>query len=403
MPIDEMQLKEQLQQQSTTRPIGRPIRTLFCLTSMPVGGAETLLVNLVRRFNRDVVEPEIACLKEPGVLGEQLRTELPLHDRLLTSKFDVRVLPKLTRLCRQRKIDAVVTVGAGDKMFWGRLAARLARVPVVCSALHSTGWPDGVGRLNRLLTPLTDAFIAVAPSHGRFMCDFERFPSGKVVVIPNGVDTDRFALSVDRLSVRQHLGIGASTPLVGILAALRPEKNHELFLQVAQQVRRQVPDCEFLVIGDGPRRPALESLARQLGIDNCVHFLGSRSDIPSLLGTLDVLSLTSHNEANPVSILESMSCGTPVVSVDVGSIAESITSGVNGLLCAAGDGQQLARGIIQLLDEPLTRTEMGRRARQHVLRHASLDVMVGGYERLLHSLLVAKNPDLSAQSPTLAR
>jgi glycosyltransferase involved in cell wall biosynthesis len=98
-----------------------------------------------------------------------------------------------------------------------------------------------------------------------------------------------------------------------------------------------------------------------------------------------------------------MSCGTPVVSVDVGSIAESITSGVNGLLCAAGDGQQLARGIIQLLDEPLTRTEMGRRARQHVLRHASLDVMVGGYERLLHSLLVAKNPDLSAQSPTLAR
>ena len=87
----------------------------------------------------------------------------------------------------------MVTVGAGDKMFWGRLAARRVGVPVIVSALHSTGWPDGVGRLNRLLTPITDAFIAVAASHGRFLIERTGFPADKVAVIPNGVDTQRFA------------------------------------------------------------------------------------------------------------------------------------------------------------------------------------------------------------------
>ena len=77
-------------------------------------------------------------------------------------------------------------------MFWGRLAARMAGVPVIASALHSTGWPDVVGRLNHWLTPLTDAFIACAPAHGQYLIEHERFPAERVHVIPNGVDVERF-------------------------------------------------------------------------------------------------------------------------------------------------------------------------------------------------------------------
>ncbi len=375
-----------------TSEIVRPLKTMFCVTSLPVGGAETLLMNLVRRVDRRLIEPSIVCLKEAGPLGELLASELPLHTNVLNNKWDIRVLPRLTRLMRAEQIDAVVTVGAGDKMFWGRLAAHLAKVPVVCSALHSTGWPDGVGRLNRLLTHWTDAFIAVADSHGEFLREFERFPAEKVVVIPNGVDTQRFAPPVGRGIVRHELGIGPAVPLVGILAALRPEKNHELFLEVARKVRQQVGDCAFLVIGDGPRRPLLEAEATRLGIADSVHFIGNRSDIPELLGALDLLALTSHNEANPVSILESMSCETPVVSVDVGSIRESIANGENGYVCPAGDAAGLADRIVELLSNPLRRNEYGRRARQHVVDNASLQVMVGGYERLIYRLYEAKCP-----------
>ena len=112
-------------------------------------------------MDADRFSPEICCLKEAGPLGEQLSAEVPVHANLLSHRLDLRIFTRLTRLIRARRTDAVVTVGAGDKMFWGRLAAWCERVPVIVSALHSTGWPDEVGRLNRRLTPMTDAWCGL--------------------------------------------------------------------------------------------------------------------------------------------------------------------------------------------------------------------------------------------------
>ena len=143
---------------------------MFVITCMPVGGAETLLVELIRRLDRSVLVPELCCLKYPGPLGELLEAEIPVFSGLLAHKYDFRVLWRLVRLMQARKTDAVITVGTGgDKMFWGRLAAWLAGVPAIGSALHSTGLPDHVELPNRLLAPITDAFIAVAEPHARHL------------------------------------------------------------------------------------------------------------------------------------------------------------------------------------------------------------------------------------------
>jgi glycosyltransferase involved in cell wall biosynthesis len=357
---------------------------------MPVGGAETLLVDLVRRLDRKYFVPEIGCLKERGPLGEMLAQEMPVHHNLLVHKYDLRIWPRLTTLLRRRQIDAVVTVGAGDKMFWGRLAARRVGVPVVLSALHSTGWPDGVGRLNRMLTPITDAFVAVADSHGAHLIHNERFPAEKVVVIPNGVDTRRFAPVPDVLAARGELGIGPTDPVVTIVAALRPEKNHELFLSMAQRVSRQLTSAKFLVIGDGPRRAPLEQLALELNIEDRVKFLGSRSDVPRLLSASDVFALTSHNEANPVSILEAMSVGRPVVASNVGSIRDVVVDGHNGFLVPPGDAEQLTNRILGLLEDPVRCQEMGASARKTVVAAWSVDNMVRNYECLIASVFARK-------------
>lgn len=380
------------EQPTTPRPTDEPpLRVLFLVTSMPVGGAETLLVNLVRRLDPSRFAPEVACLKERGPLGEELSAKFPVHHRLTRGKYDAGVLWRLTRLMRRRRIDAVVTVGAGDKMFWGRLAARLAGVRVVASALHSTGWPDGVGRLNRMLTPLTDAFIGVAKPHGEHLVKHERFPADKVHVIANGVDTERFSPPVDPAADRALLGLPPTAPVVGILAALRPEKNHELFLQAAARVAERLSDARFLVIGDGPQRRMLEQLTEQSGLSDKVRFLGSRSDIPDVLGAIDVLALTSHNEANPVSILEAMSVGKPVVATDVGSVGESVAPGETGYLAPAGDAKAIADRLLDLLGDPLAAREMGARGREVVRRHWSLEAMVAGYEELLARLHAEKS------------
>lgn len=376
-----------------------PLRVLFAVTSMPVGGAETLLVNLFQRLNPEHCLPELVCLKEPGPLGESLSQQFPVHSRLIRHRWDWRVIGRLRELMRSRRIDALVTVGAGDKMFWGRLAAWRERLPVICSAIHSTGWPDGISRLNRLLTPLNDAFIAVAEHHGRHLIENEGLPPEKVFVIPNGVDAQRFKpLPESGLAVRRQLGIRDQAPVVGIVAALRPEKNHEQFLRAAALTKRQLPDSQFLVVGDGPLQPALKELAASLGIGNQVHFLGNRSDIPRLLAAMDVFALTSRNEANPVSILESLACGVPVVAPRVGSIPEMIQDEYTGYLVAPGDVDETANRWVELLSHSGLRLRFGLAGRELVVAKASLERMVAGYERLLADLYQQKANTLAVSS-----
>lgn len=370
-----------------------PLRCAFVITSMPVGGAETLLVNMMRRMNPARMLPEVICLKAPGPLGEQIASEFPLHCNLLLGKWDLRVLPRLVRLMHQRRIDAVVTVGAGDKMFWGRLAAHFAGVPVIASALHSTGWPDGVGRMNRWLTPITDAFIAVADSHGEFLRDFERFPPEKVHVIHNGVDCQRFQPDENASEdLCRELGLAADTPLIGIVAALRSEKNHTMLVRAAAKLRDRFPEAHWVVVGDGPERETIENLAAKLNISDRMHLLGTRHDTPRLVAALDVFALCSLNEASPVSILEALASGVPVVATDVGSIRETIVEGEAGHLVASEDLDAFAAAIGKLLSDPRQREAMGAKGRKRVQRSGSLHSMVDGYQRLAEQQYDAKVP-----------
>ncbi len=359
---------------------------MFAVTTLKYGGAETLLSNLIQRIDRTRFNPELCCIKTRGQLGDLLSDSIPTYAYGQRSRYDVRVLTWMSNLLRRRNIDALVTVGAGDKMFWGRLAARRAGVPVIVSALHTTGWPDCVGRLNRLLTPLSDAFVGVARSHGQFLVHGERFPAEKVHVIPNGVDLDRFAPAERSPSLVEELGLPADAPVAGIVARLEKVKNHEMFLRVAVEVRRHVPNAHFLVIGDGPRRPQLQSLAADLNLQDCVHFLGNRADVPALLQLMNVFLLTSHNEANPVSILESLATGVPVIATRVGAISETVLDGVNGYTIEPGDEAQMVDRITALFRSPERARRMGAAGRDHVARHWSLEQMVSSYERLISSL-----------------
>ncbi len=370
----------------------RPIRVMFLLTSLPIGGAETLLVNLVRRFDRTRIEPVVACLKQRDVLGDVLANEIPVIDQLIHHKYDAAVALRLKQLIRDQKIDALITIGAGDKMFWGRIAARMAGIPVILSALHSTGWPDGVGRLNRMLTRITDGFIAVAKQHAEYQINNEKFPAHKVFMIPNGIDTDQFVFDeTSRNQWRAKLGIAPTAPVVGIVAALRSEKNHDLFLSAAKLMAAKMPAARFVIAGDGPERARLESLSREFGIESRVHFLGSTHDIAGVLSMIDLFSLTSHNEASPVSIMEALSCERPVVATDVGSIDESVLEGKTGFLVSAEDAAQLADRWLKVLGNPELADELGQNGRRHIVDNSSLDSMTEGYMDLIETLFHQKS------------
>lgn len=368
-----------------------PLRVMFVITSMPVGGAETLLVNLVRRMDRSRFAPELCCLKEFGPLGEVLSQEIPAVEKLIRHKYDYQVVGRISKIMTERKIDAVVTVGTGgDKMFWGRLAAWRSGVPVVLSALHSTGLPDHVEFPNRLLEPITDGFIGCAVPHGEYLAKHEGCPKKKVFVIPNGVDVDRFRPLEPSAELRAELQLEPNAKTAAIVAALRPEKNHELFLRAAALVHGRMPEARFLIIGDGAGRAALEAQAKELGIESAVRFLGTRRDIPELLAHTDVLVLSSHMEANPVSIMEGLACGKPVVATRVGSIPETVHDGVSGFLVEPGNADEMSARIEHLFRNPAISQEMGAAGRAHIASHWSLDQMVEGYQNLIKTIYLGK-------------
>jgi glycosyltransferase involved in cell wall biosynthesis len=377
---------------------------MFLLTSMPVGGAETLLMNLVRRFDRRRISPLIACLKGRDELGEKISTELPVFDNLIRHKYDLSVVSRLKRLFRDNLVDAVVTVGAGDKMFWGRLAAFWQGVPVVLSALHSTGWPDGVGKLNRMLTKITDGFIAVARQHAEFQVNQERFPEAKVFLIPNGIDTDHFQFdSHKRGQWRKQLQIPASAPVVSVVAALRPEKNHRMFLDVAKRVSENLPGAHFVVAGDGPLKGELQAHAQSLGIVNQVHFLGCVQDVVGVLSMSDLFALTSDNEASPVSIMEALSCKRPVVAPDVGSIDETVMEGQTGYLFEVGNIDQATKKWLDVLVNPAEAQRMGDTGRMLVVTNCSLQAMTDGYTELIESIYLKKQEAATHTSSMVER
>jgi glycosyltransferase involved in cell wall biosynthesis len=369
------------------QPRTSPLNVSFIITSLPVGGAETLLVNLVRRLDKSLVQPQVLCLKEAGALGDLIAREVPLQSKLLNGKFDFRILPRLISAFKSQQTDAVITVGAGDKMFWGRLAAKFAKVPVICSALHSTGWPDGVSKLNRILTSITDAFIACADHHAQHMLEQEGFPKSKVFMIPNGVDTLRFKPNAaQRGKLRSVLNLPEDTRLIGIVAALREEKNHTQLVLAARDVLRAHPNTHFLLVGDGPMRSSIESSIGENGLAAHFHLLGSRNDTHLILPALDAFVLTSKNEANPVSILEALACGIPVAAPRVGSIHETVIHEKTGLLTTPLDPFSTADALSRLLDNAVWSRQLGENGRREVEQFWSLDAMVGGYEKLIAML-----------------
>ena len=366
-----------------------PLRVMFIHTEVVVGGAETLLLEIIRKMDRTRFQPELCCLKQLAELGEVISQEIPTFVGLLKNKYDLGVIGRLAKLLKERRIDAIVTVGTGgDRMFWGRLAAYRAGVPVVLSALHATGYPMKVERLNQMLSPISDGFIGCAKTHSQFLIEGERCPANKVFTVWNGVDVERFRPQ-DKAAMRARIGVSMDQPAVGIVAALRPEKQHVMLIEAWSKVIQRLPDAILVIVGDGVERAAIESKTRELGLEKNVRMLGMRSDVPEVLAGLDLKVLSSKMEANPASTLEANACGLPVVAPKVGSLIDTVEHGITGLLCKPNDIESLSEAILEILTKDDRGAEMGVAARSKVCREFSLEVMVQGYENLIEGVYSA--------------
>jgi glycosyltransferase involved in cell wall biosynthesis len=374
------------------RGIERPAPVLFLVPALPTGGAERQLAELVTRMDPARFRPIVVCQKGGGPFFDEIAAAgIEAHAFELHAKYDPRFVWRLAKLCRARRARIIVARSFSTGVV-GRVVGRMLGMPVVM-AEHSTGRIDLDPKkrpIERLLAPRTDGVIAVAEGQIPFLVEDKGFRREQIRVIHNGIDLADWKPGPRDPAVLAELGIPEEAPVVGILAMLRPEKDHATFLRAARLVLERLPEARFLIVGDGPERPGLEALAAELGVDASVIFTGRRSDVPRLLTVFDVSVLASVTvETFPMSFLEAMAMERPLVATRVGGVPEMIEEGANGFLVPLRDERALADAITAVVADRPTARRMGAASRAIVERKFTVQRMVRETERYLDSFLHA--------------
>lgn len=365
------------------------INVMFLETSMRIGGTETVVTQLVKRIDPKRFRPVLCCLYEPGILGERLIKEgYAVHHSLAGKRFDLGLPIRLYKLMKKEKIDVVFIVNQPITQLWGVVCSKLAGVKGRITAIRSTGKVNRIKRrllLNRLTFPWVERVTALSNMHRAYLHEKEGIALNHMEIIPNGVDLTRFRFNGEPEKIRESLGLKPGAPVVGIVAMLRPEKGHEMFLRSARSIVSQVPDAQFLIVGEGNERPKLEQLAKDFQIESHVRFLGARNDVPAVVSLFDVAVLSSRPVVETLSnaVLEYMAAGKPVVSTRVGSVPEQIDEGKTGFLVEPGDWEAMGERITRLLKDQDLKKKMGQASYDKVVQRYSLEQMIGGTENLI--------------------
>jgi len=382
------------------------IRILRVIARLNVGGPALHAVLLTERLDPSRYDSLLVTGTEgPGegnylaLHGKSLErlVVVPALGREIRGWQDTIALRELARLVRRVRPHIVHTHTAKAGVL-GRLAARMVGVPVVVHTYHGHVFQGYFSPLKtrlflgieRWLARRTDWLLTVSEAVRQDLLRLGIGNPERLRVVPLGLDLEPF-LACDTLrgQLRAELGVGNAL-LVGIIARLVPIKRHEDFLAGAAAVVSRLPNCRFLIVGDGELGAGLEARSRGLGLDGHVHFLGWRSDLPRVYADLDLVALTSANEGLPVSLIEAMAAARPVVATRVGGVPDLVEDGVTGLLVPPDDPPALAEAMVTLLADPDRRQAMGDAGRKRVHPTYSAERLLRDMDRLYTELLAAR-------------
>jgi len=346
------------------------------MTSFEPGGTERQMIELVRRLDPARWAVHVACFHARGAwfgrVTEVAASVAEFPVKSFQSPDTLRHLWAFAQWCRAQKIAIVHTTELYSNIF-GLPGAALAGVPVRIGNRREINPDKSAAQILMQRAAYGVAHKIVANS--RAAADrllFERVPSRKVSVIPNGLDVETTRPRPPRTRLRK----------VIVVANLRPEKGHDVLMDAAVDVLRRFPHAHFECVGGGPELQALIARADVRGILRAFTFLGHRDDVPARLAEADIFVLPSRSEAFPNAVLEAMAAGLPIVASGVGGILELIDNERTGLLVPAGEPQPLADRLSRLMADPPLATRLGDAARDEARARYSFDRMVAAFECL---------------------
>ena len=376
----------------TTAAAAGRLRVLTLINTVSkIGGAERLAADLVLRLDPTRFERIVCTTRRPpgDTFDDELRAagvEIVSLDR--GTRLDLAAWAPLISLLRRNPVDILHSHKHGANL-WGVVLGRLMRVPVVIAHEHAWSWERQHFRrfLDReLIGRGADAMLAVSDHSRRRMVEEEGIDPRVVRVLPNGIPAPPPPSGQD---VRRELGIARDAPVIGSVSVLRAQKALHVLIQAAAQLAPEFPGLRVVIAGRGEEEARLSALVRELGLEDTVALVGQRNDVPDLLAALDVAVCCSDFEGSPLSVMEYMAAGVPVVATRVGGVPELIEHGVHGLLVPRRDVDGLAGALASLLRDPPLRAEMGARARERQRLEFDIDATVRRLEALYEDLFSA--------------
>lgn len=379
------------------RPAGVDTRPLVVhlVYSLGVGGLETLLVDCINRM--PAWRHAVVCLTTYTSFADRIRRDdVELHALGKPPGLGLGTHRTFWRLMRRLRPAVLHTYNLAALEY--AFTATLAGVPVRIHAEHGrdAGDPHGLNPkhnfLRRRLVPFVDRFIPVSEDLSRWLGGVVRIPAAKTLFIKNGVDTDTYGPggtpAADSPWTQDDI-------VIGTVARIQDVKNHRALVAAFAQLRERLPvlapRLKLSIVGDGPLLPAVREQVAALGLQDAVWLPGARADIAALLHTFSVFALPSLAEGTPVSMLEAMACGLPVVASRVGGIPEVVDEGVQGLLVPVGDVDALTDALARYAQDAGLRAAHGGAGRARVEERFSLRAMVTAYGALYDGLCRSKN------------
>lgn len=384
----------------------KKIKVMQIIARLNIGGpavnAVVISEGLKREFDTRLVAGDLCSYEgDMSYLAREKNIELTIIPELkrdIKLLSDIRAFWKLFRLIRKERPDIVHTHTAKAGAL-GRCAAILNGVPVRVHTFHGhifEGYfnPAKAGLfifIEKLLARFTSKLLVVSDAVKDDICvRFRIADEAKVAVAKIGLDIEEFKnTGRPNGGLREELGAGPNTLLVGIVGRLAAVKNHHMFLETIAMLKDELKgsDVRFVIIGDGELRSELEAKTADLGIKALIYFAGWRRNMPAIYGDLDMVVLTSVNEGTPLSIIEAMASGKAIAATGVGGVPDLIEDQKTGLLVGSGDTEGFRDAVLRLLKDKELRAKLGNAASLCILerynKQEAVETIGALYKKLL--------------------
>ncbi len=363
----------------------RSHNVLHILSQLDVGGAELLVLSLLRNLDRGLFSPYVCTFTPGGALVADFEAaNVPVLSIFKKHGIDLGLPLRLRRSFQASNFDIIHTHNYQPWFYACLTKLALPNVTVVHTE-HSNLKPNQAKEMviEKFLSLLTYQVVGDCRKVSTFLTDKVGVSHAKTMTIHNGIPFPGRSFSrYQGLSLKEHLNLDKNTKIVGSVGRLVEDKNYGILLSAFTNILRVGIDASLIIVGEGTARPALEKQARELQIADRVHLVGLQRDIWRYFSLFDVFVLSSKDEGLPLALLEAMMSGLPVVCTDVGGISDVVVDGLNGYLVPASDSALLSVRIRQVLLNADLRKGLGSEARKTIRDQFLIDHMVAAYQRI---------------------